>query len=79
MSVHLTMLGLFFIHSNLRSITQFDPSFSSPSCFPDIMLRKTCFPEKKTIKKLHSICVLANIAHLTDNFIELCILMCASF
>lgn len=73
-----TMLGLFFIHSNLRSTAQFDPPFSSTKCISRNDARKNLLPYKNTIKKVHSICFLASIAHLADDFIELCILMCAS-
>ena len=74
-----TMLGLFFIHSNLRSTTQSDPPFSSTKCISRNDAKKNLLPYKNTIKKVHSICFLASIAHLADNSIELCILMCASF
>lgn len=74
-----TRLRLFFIHSNLRSTTQFYPPFSSSKCISRNDAKTNLLPRKNTIKKVHSICFVANISHLADNFIELCILMCASF
>lgn len=76
---HFTMLGLFFIHFNFRSTTRFNPPFSSTTCIFRNDTKKNLLSWKNTNKKVHSSCFLVDIAHLADNFLEVYILMCASF
>lgn len=78
--VHL-MLGLIFIHSNLQSTIQFDNPFPCTKCIYRNNAQKNLHPWKKKppLRKFILFAFLANIAHLADNFIELCILKTASF